>query len=162
MDVSAGTKQDEQAADFPNGVPVASDASMKDWMGYVYQQQPLPTNFTGVPVQISVLDSNNNHYVIGTAYTTISGTYSLTYTPKVVTGNYTVIATFAGTNSYWPSFAMSSFAVTNAAAAVTPAPTAVPPASNTNTYILGSAIAIIIVIIIIGAVLMLMMRKRHL
>jgi len=158
-DVSAGTKQNEQAADFPNGVPVASDASMSQWMSYVYQQQPLPTNFTGVPVQIAVIDQNGNHYTVGTAYTTISGTYSLTYTPKIVTGNYTVIATFPGTNGYYSSFAMSSFYVTPPAA--TPAPTAAPPASNTNTYILGSAIAIIIVIIVIGAVLMLMMRRRH-
>ena len=52
MDISAGTKQNQQAADFPNGVPVASDASMKDWMGYVYQQKPEPTNFTGVQVQL--------------------------------------------------------------------------------------------------------------
>ena len=43
MDISAGTKQDQQAADFPNGVPAASDASMKDWMGYVYQQKPHPS-----------------------------------------------------------------------------------------------------------------------
>ena len=66
MDISAGTKQTEQAADFPNGVPCASDASMTAWMGYVYQQQPEPTNFTGVQVQLAVLDSNGNHYPIGT------------------------------------------------------------------------------------------------
>ena len=47
-DIAAGTQQSQQAADFPNGVPVASDASMTQWMGYVYQQMPLPTNFTGV------------------------------------------------------------------------------------------------------------------
>ena len=51
---------------------VASDSSMSAWMSYVYQQQPAPTNFTGVPVQIAVLDSNGNHYVIGTAITTMS------------------------------------------------------------------------------------------
>jgi len=158
MDISAGTTQTEQAADFPNGVPVASDASMSNWMGYVYQQKPEPTNFTGVQVQIAVLDSNNNHYVIGTATTTIGGTYSLTYTPKI-SGNFTVFATFAGTNGYWPSTAMSSFAVSPAPPA--PTPTAAPPASNTNTYVLYAAIAIIIVIVIIGAVLMLLMvRKR--
>ena len=50
-DISAGTLQTEQKADFPNGVPVSSDASMKDWMGYVYQQQAMPTNFTGVTVK---------------------------------------------------------------------------------------------------------------
>ena len=53
-DISAGTTQAEQAADFPNGVPFASDASMSEWMSYVYQQQPIPTNFTGVQVQLSV------------------------------------------------------------------------------------------------------------
>jgi hypothetical protein len=42
MDISAGTKQNEQAARFPNGVPAVSDDSMKDWMGYVYQQKPRP------------------------------------------------------------------------------------------------------------------------
>ena len=60
MDISAGTTQTQQAADFPQGVPVSSDASMKDWMGYVYQQKPLPTNFTGVPVSIDAVDPNGN------------------------------------------------------------------------------------------------------
>ncbi len=40
MDASTGTTQDEQAARFANGVPVSSDATMTDWMGYVYQQKP--------------------------------------------------------------------------------------------------------------------------
>lgn len=30
IDISAGTKQNEQAARFPNGVPAVSDASMGD------------------------------------------------------------------------------------------------------------------------------------
>ena len=159
MDISAGTTQTEQAADFPNGVPVASDASMSQWMSYVYQQQPEPTNFTGVPVQIAVLDSNGNHYVIGTAYTTISGTYSLTYTPTI-SGNFTVFATFAGTNGYYPSSAENSFAVSPAAA--TPAPTAAPVTGlatmSALTYgIVAAVIAIIIAIAIVG---LLLMRKK--
>ena len=76
MDASAGTKQDEQAARFANGVPVASDASMKDWMGYVYQQKPLPTNFTGVEVTFSVVDANGNYRTIGTTTTDYTGQYS--------------------------------------------------------------------------------------
>jgi len=67
MDTSAGIQQATVKADFPTGVPVASDASMKDWMGYVYQQMPLPTNFTGVQVALNVLDSNGNYRTIGTA-----------------------------------------------------------------------------------------------
>ena len=91
-DISAGTKQDQQAADFPNGVPCASDASMKEWMSYVYQQQALPTiTLTGVPVTISVLDSNNNFRTIGTATTDESGAYSFTWTPDIP-GNFTVYA----------------------------------------------------------------------
>ena len=63
MDASTGTTQADQAARFANGVPVSSDASMTDWMGYVYQQKPLPTNFTGVEVTINVLDKQQlpNH-----------------------------------------------------------------------------------------------------
>jgi len=83
IDISAGTTQSQQASDFPNGVPCASDASMQAWMGYVYQQQPEPTNFTGVQVQLAVLDSNGNHYAIGTATTDQSGTYSLRWTPDI-------------------------------------------------------------------------------
>ncbi len=77
MDVSSGTTQTQQAGQFPNGVPVASDASMKDWMGYVYQQKPLPTNFTGVSVTVDVIDSNGNYRNIGTATTDATGMYSL-------------------------------------------------------------------------------------
>jgi hypothetical protein len=38
-DIAAGTKQDEQAARFPQGVPAVSDASQKAWMEYVYFQK---------------------------------------------------------------------------------------------------------------------------
>ena len=55
MDIAQGTTQNQQAADFPHGVPCASDASMKAWMGYVYQQQAMPSNFTGVQVQLARL-----------------------------------------------------------------------------------------------------------
>lgn len=156
-DISAGTQQSQQAADFPNGVPLASDANMQDWMGYVYQQMAFPTNFTGVPVTISVVDANGNFRHIGTTTSTSSGTYSLTWTPDIA-GDYTVIATFAGTNAYWPSSMMTSFNVMEANPTV--APTAAPPASNTDTYILSSAAAIIVVIIIVGAVTVLMQRKK--
>ena len=40
IDTAAGTKQNEQAARFPNGVPAVSDASMSAWMEYVYMQKP--------------------------------------------------------------------------------------------------------------------------
>jgi hypothetical protein len=159
MDVSAGTKQNEQASDFPNGVPVSSDASMSAWMGYVYQQQPEPTNFTGVPVKIYVLDSNNNYRQIGTATTNANGMYTLTWTPDI-SGNYTVYANFAGTNGYWSSSDTTSFTVMGASA--TAAPTATPTTGlASNSTVEYGIVAIIIVIIIIGAVLALLVTRKR-
>ncbi len=158
MDISAGTKQNQQAADFPNGVPCASDVSMGDWMGYVYQQKPLPTNFTGVPVSIDAVDPNGNLVHIGTATTNANGLYHYTWTPPNVPGDYAVTATFAGTNGYWPSSATTAMNVVGEHPTPTPAPSA--PASNTDTYVAGSAIAIIIVVIIVGALIILMQRRR--
>ena len=160
-DISSGTTQDEQAMRFPNGVPCASDAIMCDWMGYVYQQQPMPTNFTGVNVSIDVIDSNNNLRNIGTATTDSSGTYRLAWTPDIA-GNYTVIATFQGTNGYWPSTDETGFVVDNQAQAST-APTAQVNIATTGdlmTYIVAAAIAIIIVIAIVGVLTISMLRKK--
>jgi hypothetical protein len=158
IDLSSGTKQDAQSVRFPNGVPVSSDASMKDWMGYIYQQRPAPNNFTGVPVQISVLDSNNNFRTIGVATTDATGTYSLTWTPDIP-GDFTVYASFTGTNGYWPSSAIDHFTVMQAS---TPVSTAEPvtgfaTTSDLMTYIVVGVIAIIIAIAIAT---LLNLRKR--
>jgi hypothetical protein len=156
-DLSAGTKQTEQAARFPDGVPVSSDESMTNWMSYIYQQQPLPSDFTGVEVVLSVLDSNNNYYEIGTATTDADGFFTYTWNP-IISGDYTVYASFEGTNGYWPSRAVTSFTVMEAPEA-TPPPTPT-PAPMTDTYVLGTGITAIIVIIVIGLVIILMLRKR--
>ncbi len=156
-DISAGTQQSQQAANYPNGMPLAADSIMTDWMAYVYQQQGFPTDFAGVPVTISVVDANGNYRTVGTTTSTSAGTFSLTWTPDIP-GDYTVIANFAGTNAYWPSSSMTSFNVAEAHPTV--APTAAPPATSTDTYVLASAAAIIVVIIIVGAVSILMQRKK--
>ena len=69
MDISAGTTQEEQAARFPDGVPAVSEESQTAWMEYVYEQQPLPTNASGVTVTLSVVDANGNYRAIGTTST---------------------------------------------------------------------------------------------
>jgi len=160
MDISAGTQQTEQKADFPNGVPVASDASMKDWMEYVYQQQPEPTNFTGVPVTLTAIDPNGNFITLGTATTASNGLYHYTWTPPSVPGSYLITATFAGTNGYWGSNAQTAMVVQNAPA--TPAPTAAPPSNlaTTSDLTLGIAVAIIAIIIAIAIVGFLLIRKK--
>jgi outer membrane protein assembly factor BamB len=110
MDISAGTQQNEQKANFPDGVPCASDESMGDWMEYVYQQQPHPTDFTGVQVILTVVDPNNNQYEVGRATTDISGTYGALINPPVP-GLYKLTATFIGNNGYYASSATTYFAV---------------------------------------------------
>ena len=106
-----------------------------------------------------MIDSNGNHYSIGTTTTDSSGMYTLSYTPTIA-GNYTVYATFAGTNGYWPSSAETSFVATGAHATEAPTPTAATGLASESTveYV---GIAIIIVIIIIGAVLALLMMRKH-
>jgi hypothetical protein len=132
---------------------------MQAWMGYVYQQQAEPTNFTGVPVELAVLDSNGNHYPIGYATTDETGMYTLTWKPTIP-GNFTVYAVFAGTNAYWPSNAETSFTVMNAPP--TPAPTASPPTglASTGSLELGIAVVVIVIIVCVAVLAVLMLRKR--
>jgi len=158
-DIAPGTKQSAIALRFPNGVPAVADSSETAWMQYVYMQDPRPAQVTGVPVSVTVIDSNGNYHNAGVTTSDISGAYSLRITPDMtpVSGKYTVVVTFAGTNSYYGSFAESSFVVDPApVATATSAPT-----STVDTYFIPAVIAIIVVVIIIGVLIMLMMRKRQ-
>jgi outer membrane protein assembly factor BamB len=157
MDVSAGTLQAEQAARFPNGVPAVSDASQSEWMEYVYMQKPRPTNATGVDVIISVVDPNGNCYEVGTATSDASGMFTLSFVPEVP-GDYTVFATFDGSNSYYGSFAETSLTVEDAPAS-TPESTPMPE-SAADLYFLPVSIGMIVAIVIVLVLLVLLYRKR--
>ena len=154
-DIAAGTTQNEQAARFPNGVPAVSDESMTSWMEYVYMQKPRPTDVTGVEVTLSVIDSNDNYRDIGTIKSNADGSFHYTWTPDIP-GDFEVYASFAGSESYWPSHAVTAFTVEEAPEA-TPVPTAT-PAPMTDTYVLGIGSAILIVVII-GFALLLLRRR---
>jgi hypothetical protein len=157
MDISAGASQEVSAARFPHGLPCVSEASQQAFMEYVYMQQPRPNNTTGVPVSIDVVDSNGNYRNIGTATSNIYGTYSLTWTPDI-SGDYTVIATFAGSESYYPSSTSAAFHASEPAPTASPTPTAA--ASIADQYILPGIIGIIVAIAIGFAVTILVLRKR--
>jgi hypothetical protein len=157
-DISSGTTQTAQTADHPNGVPCASDAVMGEWMGYIYQQKPLPTNFLGVNVDISVTDSNGNSRSIGTAITDSTGAYNLVWTPDIA-GKFTVKATFAGTNGYWPSTATTAFNVDQEHPTTTPAPT--PAQSMADQFFVPAIAGLFVLVAIIGVVIILLvLRKR--
>ncbi len=146
----------------PNGVPAVSDASQEGFMEYLYEQQVMPTNTTGVPVTISAIDPNGNYVNLGTATSDSNGFYSLGVNTNMLSagaGTYKVIASFAGSDSYGSSYAESAFTV-NSAPAATAAPTAT-PTSLADTYIVPGIVAIIVVIIVVGVVLaLLMLRKK--
>jgi len=157
-DISAGSQQSEVALNYPNGLPCVSDASMSQWMETVYMQQPMANNITGVSVTLNVVDANGNYRAIGTATSNVYGTYSLTWTPDI-SGDYTVIATFAGSKSYYPSSTSTAFYASEPAATASPTPIA--PASMADQYLLPGIIGIIVTIVIVGAVLaLLMLRKK--
>ena len=156
-DISAGSEQQAVAANFPNGLPCVSDNSMSHFMEAVYMQQQMPNNTTGVSITIDVLDSNGNYRQIGSTTSDASGFYTFTWIPDIK-GDYTVYATFAGSQSYYGSTAEASFYVSDS---TTPAPTAIQQANFATTtdlmmYTLGAAIAIITAI----AVAVLLLRKR--
>ena len=157
IDVSAGTKQNEQKARFPNGVPAVSDESQSAWMEYVYMQKAKPINVVGVPVTLSVIDANGNYRTIGTTKSDASGMFTYAWTPDIE-GLYTVIASFSGSNSYYGSSAESSF---YSVPQTTTQPTQQPTTNASDPILLPGIIAIIAAIAIVGAVLaLLVIRKR--
>ncbi len=158
-DISSGASQNAVAANFPNGLPCVSDASMTAFMEAVYMQQPMPTNITGVPVTLFVLDSNGNYRSIGTTTTNAQGEYGLTWTPDIA-GNYTVTAVFGGTQSYYGSSASTYFYA--GAPAATPAPTATPLSGlASNTTVMYAVVAMIIVFIIGIVIVALLVTRKH-
>jgi hypothetical protein len=137
------------------GTPAIADESMSQWMEYLYMQQEKPTNATGVEVVLTVVDPNTNCYDVGRTTSDASGMFKLAFTPEVP-GEYTIIATFEGSESYYSSFAETAI---NVEEALQPTPPPTPtPAPMTDTYVLGTGIAIIIAIVIGFALLLL--RKR--
>jgi len=153
-DISPGTEKYALTARFPNGVPAVSDANMSDWMEYVHMQKERPADIVGVEVIVSVLDPNNNCYEVGRTTSDASGFFKLTFEP-LVPGEYTVIASFEGSKSYYGSFAETALLVEEAPAA-TPVPTPVPQ-EPVGTYFTVSTIAIIAAIVIVA---ILLLRKR--
>jgi hypothetical protein len=126
-------------------------------MEYLHLQEPIPANAKGVEVSLDVIDSNGNFRNIGTATSDMTGTFGYMWEPDIP-GQYIVIATFAGSESYGSSYAQTYMGVVDA-----PQPTPPPeptPAPMTDTYVLGMGAAAIIAIIVIGLVMILLLRKK--
>jgi hypothetical protein len=157
-DISPGTNENEQAMRFPSGVPVVSDASMSGWMEYVYMQGVRPENITGVTITLDVLDANGNYRPIGETVSDANGFFSYEWEPDIA-GKFTVYATFGGSNSYWPAYAVTAFTVSDA-----PSASSSPDGgtgSVADAYFIPAVIGIIAAIIIVGIILALLLLRRR-
>jgi hypothetical protein len=157
-DISPGTQTDAVKMRFPNGVPAVSDTSQSQWMLYVYKQFECPTDASGVPLIVSVLDANGNNRVVGTTTSDLTGAYKFSWKPDI-SGDYTVYVTFAGSGAYYGSVAQSAFFVENeVAATAAPTPT---PASTADTYFVPAIAGLFVLIIIVLVLLVVMMMKKR-
>ncbi|MGD6851110.1 MAG: PQQ-binding-like beta-propeller repeat protein [Candidatus Bathyarchaeia archaeon] len=139
------------------GTPAIADKDQSAWMEYLYLQKQKPTNATGVPVDLSVVDANGNYRNIGTTTSDADGFFSMDWIPDIP-GKYTLYASFAGSEAYWSSHAVTAFTVQDEPSA-TAQPTPL-PISVADTYFIPSVIGIIVAIFLVGAVLALLIRKK--
>jgi outer membrane protein assembly factor BamB len=137
------------------GTPAISDAWMTPWMEYMFMDQPYPSGATGVPVSLDAVDPNNNFVHIGNATSDVTGAFGYVWTPPNVPGKYTIIATFAGSNSYYASSGEAT-AVVSQAVAPAPAPTYPVPYDYTMTIIAG----VIAIIIAVAIGVLILYRKK--
>jgi outer membrane protein assembly factor BamB len=138
-------------------IPAIADEDMTAWMEHVYMQKPMPSDAKGVEVSLDTFDPNGNFVHIGNTTSDASGMFKLMFTPEVP-GEYTIMASFGGSDSYWRSSAETAIGVGEAPQATqTPAPL---QASMTDTYVMAFGSVAIIAIIIGFAVLILLQRKR--
>ena len=151
-DQSEGAKELIQKGLF-NVVPAISDESTSAWMEYLYMQKAMPVDDVGVNVKLTTIDPNGNTIEIGTVTSDNNGLFKKLWTPDIE-GEYTVVATFEGSESYWPSSTETAVGVEAAPVVIEPTPT---PASNTDTYIAGSTIAIVAAIAVVA---FLLLRKK--
>ena len=151
-----GTVIDQSPAQ-PN-TPCVSKDSMTTQMQYLHMQLPIDgvwhnETIDGVPVSLSAIGSDGTSVIdIGTVTTNgYYGTFSKAWTPPNE-DTYTIVASFAGDDSYGSSSAATAVTVGPA-----PEPVVVPEAPTPADYtwtIIGAAIAVIIAVALVGAVIL--------
>ena len=144
-----GTVTDQSSGQV--GTAAVSDASMGAWMVYLHEQQPCPADVTGVPVKLQALGSGGTTIDIGTVTSDGYGLFKKLWTPPT-DGEYTIQATFAGSDSYGSSSAETAAGVSKVSS------TATVESSSTQLelYLAAATVAIIIAI----AIATLILRKR--
>jgi hypothetical protein len=152
--VIQGTVTDQSPG--AKGTPAIGDAYMKPWMEYLYMQQPMPQNATGVGVQLQAVGSDGTVTDIGTVTSDGFGNFKYMWTPPT-TGTYSILATFAGSNSYYASYAETALGVSAAPPAPAPAAEQVLP---DYTPMFAGIIAAVVIVAILVVYTLLTVRKQ--
>jgi len=160
MDISSGAEQDGVVERFPQGLPSIDCEDMTEWMKHVYLQYPTFSDVTGVTVKLEAVDPNGNYQNVGTTTSDAYGNYGFTFVPEVE-GQYLIIATFEGSESYYPSTATTYINVDPApspAQPIEPEPTEPSDVPFITTEI--AIIAAVVVVAVIGIVAYWALKKR--
>ncbi len=141
------------------GTGVVPDQYMSQWMEYLHMQQPLPSlvGGVGVPITLTATDANGTNINIGIVNADCEGNFIYQWTPPAE-GAYLINAYFAGTESYWSSYATTAALTTSTTpgATTSPSPSPITPPGGvppTDLYIIAAAIVIIAIIAIIAILL---------
>jgi len=142
----------------PN-TPAVADEDMSEWMDYLHMQNATllnnPPKPDGVTVRLSTLGPNGDVIDIGTVTSDSGGLFKKTWTPPTE-GEYTVYATFDGSNSYWGSYAETALSVSEASTdSSTDQPLQEIP--DYTLTLIGGFIAVIIAVAIVG---LLVVKKK--
>jgi outer membrane protein assembly factor BamB len=147
------------------GTPCVSDESMDDWMEYLHNNQPMPMDVTGVPVDLVAIHEGGTVSNIGSVMTDADGYFYHMFEPTTE-GVYTIVANFAGSGAYDSSYGEAGLGVTETVAPVPgpagpqgePGPAGPEPALTTSLGIAGVISAVIAAII--AFVVVWLLRKR--
>jgi hypothetical protein len=153
LDQSPASQDYASQVRFPNGVPAVADEDMSEFMDYLHMQNatllnnpPMPN---GVPVTIDAIDPSGDFVHIGDVTSDFSSMFKMLWTPEEE-GEYTILAGFSGSDSYWSSYAETALGVTEApspAGPIQPEPT-----EPTEAPLITTEVAIIIAVAVIAVI----------
>lgn len=148
------------------GTACVSVDSMSTWMDYLHFQMPMDgyyhnVTITGVPVSIDMVTPDGEYSHIADVTSDSSGVFGYTWTVPSTAGDYSIIATFMGDDSYGSSYA-SAFVNIAEGGQTTPTPTpsgggTVATTADLMTYMIIGVIVILIAIAIVGVLIL----RRH-
>ena len=143
--------------------PCVADSCMGDWIAYLhggalYSNIINSADILGVPLTLTAISSNGTAIPIGTVTSDSNGDFSYQWTPPAA-GDYKVVATFAGDDSYFDSWASTDLASGRSTISSTNSSTTAAPANYTPMF--AGVIAAVIVAIILSALCLLLMLRQH-